>query len=778
MLKRILKNDFLKNKVISFILFLSITLSAFLVASSFHMTMELTGSLSSLFEKSKAPDFVQMHAGEIDQEEIDSWSASNDLIQQEQTVQMVNIDNTNIDFGSQQDNAIEIMDNYFVSQNPNFDYLLDMNSSIVDVSPGEVGLPLYYKAQYNIDLGETITIHDKNFSRKLTVTDFVRDVQMNPSIIHSKRFVVHEDDLKEIQLHVGDVEYAIEFLLKDAGNLSAFHSMYESSGLPQQGPTIDYPLFQILNAITDGIVVALILFVSILLIIVAALSIRYTIVSAVEEDFREIGIMKAIGIPQKNIKRIYLIKYIAISVVASIVGYIVSLILKNVFTSHISLYLGTAPTSVYMIFVPIVAVLILLAVIIMYCLFVFRKFRDITAVDALQSDRTQQFKHRNKRMAINKSKFLNINILLGIKDVFSRTKMYILLFLVFVISAFIIIVPVNFLNTVQSNGFIQYMGIEKSDIRMDLQHSDHMEDTYNNMISMLEKDRDVSAYSAYVTNKYEFIDDEGLRESIVIESGDFAAFPLDYVDGHEPRVENDLALSYLNAKEMDKKVRDTMELMVAGEKRTMNISGIYQDVTNGGRTAKANLTSQEDDVLRYELSVNVEDGTSKNAKIEAYRDAFPVATVTDINGYLHQTFGSTIDQLRLFTFIAIAIALIVAGLITSLFLRMLIAKDTTHIAIMKTIGFSKGDIRVQYITRILCVLVVGVVFGTVIANIAGPLIIGGLLSIMGAANISFVIDPLQAYILSPFVMAAVVISVASVNIVSIKNIEITDIKAS
>src|SRR5690625_5143603 len=113
MLKRILKNDCLKSKVISFILFLSITLSALLVASSFHMTMELTGSLSSLFEKSKAPHFVQMHAGEIDQEEINSWSASNDLVFQAQTVQMVNIDNANIDFGTQQDQAIEIMDNYF-----------------------------------------------------------------------------------------------------------------------------------------------------------------------------------------------------------------------------------------------------------------------------------------------------------------------------------------------------------------------------------------------------------------------------------------------------------------------------------------------------------------------------------------------------------------------------------------------------------------------------------------------------------------------------------------
>src|SRR5699024_7482485 len=131
-------------------------------------------------------------------------------------------------------------------------------------------------------------------------------------------------------------------------------------------------------------------------------------------------------------------------------------------------------------------------------------------------------------------------------------------------------------------------------------------------------------------------------------------------------MEDDLALSYLNAKEMDKKVRDTLELIVDGEKRTMTISGIYQDVTNGGRTAKANLPSEKDNALRYELSVDIEDSTSKSVKMGEYRDMFQEATVTDINGYLHQTFGNTIDQLRLFTFIAIVIALIIAGLFTSL----------------------------------------------------------------------------------------------------------------
>src|SRR5699024_8503159 len=138
---------------------------------------------------------------------------------------------------------------------------------------------------------------------------------------------------------------------------------------------------------------------------------------------------------------------------------------------------------------------------------------------------------------------------------------------------------------------------------------------------------------------------------------------------------------------------DSLQLIVAGEKRTMHISGIYQDVTNGGRTAKAKLPPM-DGGIRYEMSIDVKDSLSKHTKINEYRQMFRVATVTDIEEYLSQSFGNTIDQLRMFTYVAVAIALIIAALFTTLFLRMLIAKDSTHITIMKTIGFSNEDIRI------------------------------------------------------------------------------------
>ena len=48
------------------------------------------------------------------------------------------------------------------------------------------------------------------------------------------------------------------------------------------------------------------------------------------------------------------------------------------------------------------------------------------------------------------------------------------MFIVFVISVFIIIVPQNLYNTISSKNFIKHMGIGACDIRIDIQQVDNI----------------------------------------------------------------------------------------------------------------------------------------------------------------------------------------------------------------------------------------------------------------------------------------------------------------
>ena len=68
-------------------------------------------------------------------------------------------------------------------------------------------------------------------------------------------------------------------------------------------------MFLIFNALSDATIAIIIILISILLIIIASLSIRMTFLATMDEDLREIGVMKAIGLSNKDIKKVYLNKY-------------------------------------------------------------------------------------------------------------------------------------------------------------------------------------------------------------------------------------------------------------------------------------------------------------------------------------------------------------------------------------------------------------------------------------------------------------------------------------
>jgi len=112
------------------------------------------------------------------------------------------------------------------------------------------------------------------------------------------------------------------------------------------------------------------------------------------------------------------------------------------------------------------------------------------------------------------------------------------------------------------------------------------------------------------------------------------------------------------------------------------------------------------------------------------------------------------------------LAVAIAVLITAMFFKMLMAKDAAGISIMRSIGFSYGNIRTQYITRALSVLLIGVIVGTVAAVTLGPGLAGALLT--GASRISFVGNPLVSYVLCPGSLIAAVTITMMISCVTMK----------
>ena len=170
--------------------------------------------------------------------------------------------------------AQSLQDNGISKQSEKFDYLLDLDDNIIAADDGELYVPISYMRDGSVQVGDGAVISGKEF----TVAGFLRDSQMNSTLASSKRFLVSENDFEELRCS-GSIEYLIEFRLYDLSALGAFESAYNAAGLEANGPTITYPLFRLINSISDGMMIAVILLVRIMVVLIAFVCIRFTLLA-------------------------------------------------------------------------------------------------------------------------------------------------------------------------------------------------------------------------------------------------------------------------------------------------------------------------------------------------------------------------------------------------------------------------------------------------------------------------------------------------------------------
>ena len=765
---RTIRNDILRNKAITLTIMMFVAAAAMLVSLAAILVVNLSGAIDTMMNQAKTPHFMQMHSGEMDSTRLVAFVEQHNEIDEYQVLEFLNIDGAQIVFeegslaGSVQDNGISV-------QGKKFDYLLDLDSNIIQVSDGEIYVPIPYMQEGLAKIGDKVQVAGKEF----TVAGFVRDSQMNSLLSSSKRFLVSENDYEEIR-DFGSVEYLIEFRLTDLSALSTFETAYTSAGFEANGPTITYPLFKMLNGLSDGMMIGVILLISALVIAVAFLCIRFTLLAKIEEDYREIGVMKAIGLRVSDIKKIYLVKYAMIAALGSILGFALSFVFRGMLLENIRLYMGESESASSALLFGMISVIIVFLAIIAYVNGVLGRFRKIPAAEAIRFGVSQEKPSGGKFFSLSMNRLLSTNVFLGMKDVLARKKLYATMLTVLVISAFIIIVPQNLHNTISSNDFITYLGIGISDLRIDIQQTDNLTEKVEGIAAAMEHDNTISKYVVLTTKTFTVKMDDGSEERIKVELGDHSVFPLAYSQGRAPATENEIALSVINASEMGKNVGDVILLMVEGQEKTLTVSGIYSDITNGGKTAKAVFSNTSANTMWVVIGADISDESLIDAKIAEYEDGFGFAKVSGIDEYIAQTFGATIRSVGKASYAAIAIALTITVLITLLFMKMLVTKDRYSIAVMKTFGFMNSDIRAQYIARSVFILIVGVLLGTLLANTLGEVLAGAVIASLGASSFKFVVNPLVAYLLSPLLMMGTVLIATFLGTLDAGQIEISE----
>jgi putative ABC transport system permease protein len=771
MYARMIARDFTRNPAVTVVLVVLMMLSVLLATASAGTLTRLLGAASRLMDRADAPHVVQMHAGTYDAAELDRWAAEQPEVAHHQVMLTLGIDGANLLFdGAPQTENIQ--QNALVVPNVERDLLLSLDDQpITEVAPGQIVLPVIYEGMDGLAVGDPVTITASDgFRKELTISAFARDSIMNPALASSKRLAVAASDLEEVRAHTGGMEQLVEFWLHDPGTqTAAFEKTYLDSDMPKAGQMVNASTFRIMTMIGDGMVAAVVIMVSILLLVVGLLCLRFSFLTAAEQDYREIGVLKAIGVAPRGVKRIYLTKYALLAGIASVLGLLGGLALTPLLTRNITRYMGST-ASIWNWIVPVVAAVLVFAALVLFMMVLLRRFKKISAVAALRAGATGR-QSGIVRLRLTRSR-MPVHFRLGSMDVISRAPIYLLLFAVFAVSAFITIVPLASASTVNAPGFIHYMGTGTVDLRIDLRVIDEgSTQQFARMVDLLEADPDAAVITPMVTTRHDTVDEDGAAVSLYVENGDHTRLPLTYADGRAATDDSEIAMSLLALNQAGRKVGDTVPIDVGGEVRDLTIVGSYQDVTNGGTTAKSALPTDGNDVMWYMVGVKLAPGVDAGDKTQEYAALLAPATVADIEQYRAQTVGPIAEQTMITAIVSVVIALALAVLMTALFTRMLLARDAGQIAIQRAVGADDDGLRRQYLTRILLVLVAGVIVGTLAANTLGE----GLFNLMfegmygggfealgkGTSRIDFTVNPLLTYLALPAALLGAVAGAAA-----------------
>lgn len=451
MFARMITRDFTRNRIVTVLLVVLMMLSVVLATASAGTLVRLTGASSSLMTQAEAPDVVQLNAGPYNQRAVGRWTAARPEVAHHQTMLMLGIDGANLFFDGVPQTT-NIQQNSLVVPNRERDLLLDLdNQPITEVAPGTVVLPVYYQLEAGLKVGDPVRITAADdFAKELTIAGFARDSIMNPAVASSKRLAVSPSDLEEVRAHTGEVEQLVAFWLHDPGTQTAgFEKAYLGLDMSKAGQMVDSATFKMFTMIGDGMVAAVVILVSVLLLVVGLLCLRFAFVTAAERDYREIGVLKAIGVASGDVKKIYLTKYALLAGIASVLGLLGGWALTPLLTRNITRYMGSAP-SIWNWVIPTLTAVSVFVVLVLFVLVLLRRFDKISAVAALSAGATGR-QSKAVRLRLHRSK-MPVHVRLGIMDVIGRWPTYMLLFFVFAVSSFVMIVPINSATTERGQG--------------------------------------------------------------------------------------------------------------------------------------------------------------------------------------------------------------------------------------------------------------------------------------------------------------------------------------
>ena len=765
---RILKKDLKRKRAMNVILLVFIILASMFMSSGVSNIITVTTALDSYFEMADVPDYWAMSENKSSDRDICRTLEKASAIDEFCIEEFVRMSQSNItrvgeplnDFSA---NQILVLQG---DSDMGMNYFLDDESILKSVPKGEIYATRFIAESMGLKAGDKITVEIEGVSREFTFAGSFRDAVCGTELIGIKRFIMNGEEFDE---YMSDETmknmYGGKFLYIHTANLDKTLSQIAdiSDSVTFASDTDTLGQAYIFNMIIMGLILA----VSLILIIISFAVLRFTIAFTLSEEFREIGVMKAIGIRNIKIRGLYLTKYFAISVVGAALGLILSYPFGKMLISYSSesIIIDISNNG----FVNIACAVLTTAVILLFCLGCTGRVSKMSPIDAVRNGQTGERFRKKGVMSLGKSR-LGTTAFLAANDIVSSPKRYAVIILTFFLCMSLLIMLSNVTASLKSGKLLKYFGNADCHAVADIgdeavkfmtvdgheKVEKYLEDMEQSLAENGMPAECMTEYYLYTMIRY----GEQESKTAILQGTGTTMDMYEYLEGTPPQNSDEIAMTTLLAKKLGAEIGDTVTLSYpTGETAEFIITALYQAMVNQGISVRVHTDCDINYIaasgspgtqIRFTDDPDDKEVLSRIEKIEELYPKFSSVktageTVKDTTGV-----GDAIDAVKKMSAV---LTVILAALITVLMARSFIAKEQAEIALMKAIGIRNAKIYGQYTLRFIIAVAAAVLLAELLGMPLTKLCFDPVFGTMGLEmGVEYMQNPVEIYAVFPVIV--------------------------
>ena len=774
----ILKKDIKRKKTMNIILLVFVVLAATFIASSANNLITVSSALDNFFDKANVPDYWFASTSVSDVAVFEKFAEENGY--DYDISRLIQIEPRNILVEGEK---LEYSNTMALSTLGGIKIFDKNNEVITRVDDGELYVTnfMFESTENDFHEGGKVFISQGGIEREFTIKGYTKDALFGSSMVGMTRFLVSENDAKLFDSEDAAVCSAIEVHTEDADYRDKFNALGINTIM-----SIDRSMFKMIY-IMDILIAAILLVVSVCLILISMVILRFIINFTIAEEFREIGVMKAIGIKNDAIRGLYVVKYFAISVVGTAVGLGLSFPFSRIMINGVSNKIIISGGDHFLL--NIGAAILAGAAVVWFSYLCTRKIRRFSPIDAIRSGETGE-RFRKKGFLRLGSPALPTVPFMALNDIFSGIKSYVSMIIIFILGTLLVIIPVNTINTLRSDDLITTFNMIRSDhiIAQELlfnpneDNRERIERQFSEVREMFAEngiDVDVFQEIMFRTNIHK--GDKRTNSLSFQAMGGVTSDMYTYLDGTSPQNVHEVALTYVTAGQIGAEIGDDVEIKVGGDTSVYTVTAINQSMNNMGEGVRFHPDAELDynyAAGSFGIQVNYRDDPDKRELAERralLEKLYPDAKIYTPGEYIGYMIGDVAGPLDSMKTLILSIVLGINILVAVLMVKSFIAREKGEIALLKAIGFKNDPLVWWQTLRIGIVLIVSVLVGALISSPLSGLIITPIFRMMGAYSIEFEIRPFEVYVVFPLTVLAATAFAAFVSAQGLRKISSADI---